>query len=126
MVTLFGNKEWNDAHVLHWSKYLELDVSGFSVFQKELSSKLQDLLANFEIAYQTELSEHFDGNEGDRMVKILLITSGQNLKCWIYHDMADLEINKQHKVFEEWGYLKPDDLIRDYLKETRELVRLHS
>lgn len=117
-------KNWNADHILNWEKYLELNDSGFSNFQNELFSKLKILLADFSIPFETEITEHLDLNDKNKIVKMITLTLGENSKFWIYHDMADLEIKNQHEIYEEWGYLKPEDLINKYLKSAEELLKL--
>ena len=117
-------KEWNENHILNWKNSLELNDSGFSVFQKELVSKLESVLADCGISYETEIMGHTDLSDENRIVKMITLTSDGNSKFWIYHDMAELKIKKQHEIYEEWGYLKPEDLINDYLKSTKELLKL--
>ena len=116
-------KEWNENHILNWKKYLELNDSGFSIFQKELVSKLETVLTNCGISYEIEITEHTDLNDENRIVKMITLTSNQNSKFWIYNDMAELEVKKKHEIYEEWGYLKPEDLINKYIKSARELLK---
>ena len=122
--TSTNRKEWNENHILNWEKSLKLNDSGFSVFQKELVFELECVLADCGIKYETEITEHTDLNDKNRIVKMITLTSDENYKFWIYHDMAELEIKKQHEIYEEWGYLKPEDLINEYLKSTKELLKL--
>ena len=116
-------KEWNENHILNWKKPLELNDSGFSGFQNELVSKLKNVLSDCGISYETEITEHPELIDENRIVKMITLTSDGNSKFWIYHNMADLEIKKQHEIYEEWGYLKPEDLINEYLKSTKELLK---
>ena len=117
-------KEWNENHIIHWEKSLELDDSGFSFFQNELLSKLEKVLIDCGIEYVTEIAEHKDLNDKNRIVKMITLILDENSKFWIYHDMADFNIKNEHQIYEEWGYLKPEDLINRYLKSTKELLKL--
>lgn len=115
-------KEWNENHILNWTKPLELNDSGFSGFQSELVYKLKNVLADFGISFEIEISEHDDLNDESRIVKMITLTSDGNSKFWIYNDMAELEIEKKHEIYEEWGYLKPEDLISEYIKSVKKLL----
>jgi hypothetical protein len=115
-------REWRKNHVIYWQNFLELNNSGFSLFQIELRDKLIHILSNNTISYVTEIVEHRDLNDESRIVKMITLTSDDNLKFWIYHDMAELEIDNKHEIYEEWGYLKPQDLIDRYLKSTEKLL----
>ncbi len=117
-------KEWNKNHILNWKKPLELNNSGFSVFQNELVSKLENLFADCGISYETEITKHYDLTSENEIVKLTKLTLSENSKFWIYYNMAELEIKSKHKIYEEWGYLKPEDLINEYLKSTKELLKL--
>ena len=119
-------KEWNENHIFHWKKYLELDDSGFSLFQNELVSKLKSILKVCGNSYETEITEHYDLNDADRIVKMIKLTLDENSKFWIYHNMADFTIESENQVYEEWGYLKPEDLINEYLKSAKELLNRKS
>ena len=117
-------KEWNENHILNWKKPLELNDSGFSVFQIELVSKLENVLAVCGIHYETEITEHYDLTSENEIVKMIKLTLNEHSKFWIYHNMAELEIKGKHEIYEEWGYLKPDELIKKYLESTKELLKL--
>ena len=117
-------KEWNENHIIYWKKSLELSDAGFTIFQNELLDKLEQVLIHQAISYDTEITKHLD--DENRIVKMVVLTLDKNSKFWIYHDMADLTIEKKHRIFEEWGYLKPEDLINEYLKSTKELLKIRS
>lgn len=122
IVNSFKRKEWNENHILYWKKYLELNDAGFSIFQNELFSKLENVLTDCGESYETEITEHDDLNSENRIVKMIQLTLNKNSKFWIYHDMADFMIENESQVYEKWGYLKPEDLINEYLKSTKELL----
>ena len=117
-------KEWNENHILNWKRPLKLNDSGFSLFQNELVSKLEKVLSDCGIPYETEITEHYDLTSENEIVKMVKLTLSENSKFWIYHNMAELEIKNKHEIYEEWGYLKPEDLINKYLKSTKELLKL--
>ena len=117
-------KEWNKNHILYWGKSLELDDSGFSVFQNELIGKLKQVLNDNNISFVSEVTEHSDLNDKNKIVKMILLTLDENSKFWVYHDMADFIIKNESQIYEEWGYLKPEDLINEYLKSAKELLKI--
>ncbi|ESU19857.1 hypothetical protein FEDK69T_31140 [Flavobacterium enshiense DK69] len=45
-------------------------------------------------------------------------------KIWIYHDMAEYDLNKIHHIYEEWGYLNPNDLKERFLNSIREILKV--
>jgi len=116
-------KEWNENHILNWSKPLEFNKSGFSNFQNELLTKLSIVLSELKLSFETEITEHSDLNNENIKVKLLKLNLNENSRFWIYHDMAELEINSKHEIYEEWGYLKPEKLISEYLKSTKKLLK---
>lgn len=116
------NREWRENHILYWKKPLELDISGFSYFQIELREKLEKILNNHSILFAIEITEHADLNDRNRAVKMITLILDGNSKFWIYRDMAELSINNEHQIYEEWGYLKPEDLIKRYLNSTKKLL----
>ena len=116
-------KEWNKNHISHWKKELILNDSGYSLFQNKLLEKLENVLTDFGISYVTEITEHKDLEDGNRIVKMITLTLDENSKFWIYHDMGEFDLKKEHQIYEEWGYLKPSDLINKYIKSTTELLK---
>lgn len=115
-------KEWNKNHIFHWKKEFILNDFGFSLFQNELFEELKSVLIDFEISYETDISKNKDLDEENRIVKMITMTLDENSKLWIYHDMAELDIKKKHQIYEKWGYLKPSDLINEYIESIKELL----
>lgn len=118
------NREWIKNHILYWIKSLELDDYGFSFFQIELRNKLEKILNDNAISFTTEITDHADLNDRNRAVKIICLTLNESSIFWIYHDMADFMINNEIEIYEEWGYLKPEDLIEKYLESSKRLLKL--
>jgi|TARA_B110000211_G_C13852463_1_gene452822 inhibitor of KinA sporulation pathway (predicted exonuclease) len=119
-----SRKEWNGNHILYWRKPLELNNFGFSVFQNKLLNEIEIVLKDSGISYETEITEHKDLEDKNRIVKMIKLTLNEKSKFWIYHNMAELDLKGKHEIYEEWGYLKPEDLIKKYLKSTKELLKL--
>lgn len=117
------NKQWNKNHTLYWKESLELNDSGFTVFQNKLFVVLEILLKEKAITYTTEITRHEELDPRSRIVKMILITIDEHSKFWIYHDMADFIILNKHQVYERWDYLQPDDLIHEYIKSAKEVLK---
>lgn len=117
-------KEWRENHILYWSKYLELNEKGFSLFQTELLDRLENVLTDFGISYVPEIIEQEDLNDERRVVKMITLTINENSKFWIYHNMAEFALGSEHEIYEEWGYLKPQDLMDRYLISMKKLLKL--
>jgi cyclophilin family peptidyl-prolyl cis-trans isomerase len=120
------NQKWHQNHIQFWGRYLEINNEGFSLFQTKLQSQLNDLLDRNAVEYLTEIKEYKDINGKNKIVKMITVkvNDTNNSKFWIYHDMADFDLNKNHQVFEEWSYLDPEELIEKYLKSTMGILRL--
>jgi hypothetical protein len=123
LFTSTKRKEWNENHKLNWKSSLKYDKSGFSIFQNELLGKLENVLENFGISSVKEITEHKSLDNENIIVKMITLTLDENSKFWIYHDMAELDLVKEHQIYEEWGYLKPEDLINEFIKSTMKLIR---
>lgn len=119
-------KEWRKKHILYWRKYLELNEDGYSLFQTELLDKLENVLTDFRISYVIEITEHKDLNDGNRIVKMIMLTLDEDCKFWIYHDMAEFDLRNEHEIYEEWGYLKPQDLMDKYIESMKKQLKIES
>lgn len=119
-------KQLNQDHIRFWKEHLELNNDGYSLFQINLNRQLRNLLDTKRIEYSTEITKHIDTNENSKIVKLITITliNIPDSKFWIYHNMADFKLNKKSQIYEEWGYLKPYDLIEEYLKSTVEILEI--
>lgn len=116
-------KKWNENHISYWKKELILNDSGYSFFQNKLFKKLENILTDFGISFVTKITEHKDLEDENKIVKMITLTLDENSKFWIYHDMAEFDFKKKHQIYEEWGYLKPNDLINEYIKSILELLK---
>jgi hypothetical protein len=119
-------EEWNKNHILYCSKYLELNDNGYSLFQTKLLDELENVLTDFRISYVTEITEHRDLNDKYKDVKMITLTLDDNSKFWIYHDMAEFDLRNEHQIYEEWGYLKPQDLMDKYLDSVKDRLKIES
>ncbi len=130
--TIFSKKyrleknKWKKDHINFWQESLELRNDRFSLFQIKLNDHLKNLLDRNSVEYKTEITEHLDINDKSRTVKMITISlqNRTDSKFWIYHDMADFKLNKKSQIYEEWGYIKPNDLIEEYLKSTKEILEI--
>ena len=120
---IFGRKKkWNTEHIEYWNDELKLDNDGYSKFQLILFTKVKTALTDQNLCFTSEITEHSHLDNKDTALKMITLTLGNlnDSKIWIYHDMAEYDLMNTHHIFEEWGYLKPDDL-RDrfiYLMKT--------
>lgn len=122
---LMFNNKWNKDHILFWKIPLELNSDGFTGFQTGLTNAVKTLLESNQINYTEEIEEVIDSLSDDyENVKLvtLTLTDHNDSKLWIYHDMAEYDINKKHHIFEEWGYLSPTDLQERYIKKLSEVL----
>jgi hypothetical protein len=115
---------WNKKHDENWKTQLELNSEGFSNFQVVLIEKVKETLNLNSISFSEEISIHNDLNNYDREVKMITLNLNDfsESKIWIYHDMAEYEINKIHHVYEEHGYLTPEELQEEFLKSMSEII----
>jgi hypothetical protein len=117
-------KIWKENHIFFWQNFLEFDSFGFSVFQNELLHKIEQLLTNQNVTYSKEITKHQDTNDTDKNVKLIHIKTDIDSTFWIYHDMAEFSIKGNHQMFEEWGYLKPQDLITNFMNSIKTLLTI--
>lgn len=123
---MFENKKWNIEHEQFWKSELEMNNDGVSNFQYRLLNEIKYILDSNSITYKEENSKHIDINDDSKIVKMITITLNQpkESKFWIYHDMAEYELDNIHHLYEEWGYLKPNDLKERFLKTAREILKI--
>ena len=123
---MFENKKWNIEHEQFWKSELEMNNDGLSNFQYGLLNEIKYILDSNSITYKEENSKHIDINDDSKIVKMITITLNQpkESKFWIYHDMAEYELDNIHHIYEEWGYLKPNDLKERFLKTAREILKI--
>ncbi len=122
---MFNNK-WNKNHIALWKIPLEINANGFSNFQSNLLNVTKNFLESNEIKYSEEITTHIDNVDENKIVKLitLTLTDFLNSKLWIYHDMADYDINKKHHIFEEWGYLSPIDLQEKFIENLHIVLKI--
>ena len=123
---MFKNK-WNENHRSYWNPQLELKSDGFSSFQSELIKQVKDLLNSSFIKYTENVSQHTDLNDKDKVVKMVTLTLTDFLESslWIYHDMAEYNLNKSHHIYEEWGYLSPVELQEKYIESVIHILKIN-
>ena len=123
---MFNNK-WKENHLSYWNPQLELKSDGFSGFQSELIKQVKDLLNSNSIKYIENVSQHRDLDDKDRVVKMVTLTLTDFLESslWIYHDMAEYDLNKSHHIYEEWGYLSPIELQDKYIKSIIHILKIN-
>jgi len=117
-------KEWNNNHADNWNKFLNLNDLGLSLFQNNLLIDLKQILKNNTIRFDSKIKEHKEIDDNNLMVKLITVSIDENCKFWIYYDMAELDLKGKHQIYEKWNYLKPQDLIAEYLKSTKEILKL--
>jgi hypothetical protein len=123
---IFGRrKKWNKEHIESWKDELKLKGDGYSKFQSDLASKVKSELSDLEIEFSTITTEHESLTDKNAMVKMITITLNNLTDCkiWIYHDMAEYDLMNTHHIFEEWGYLKPDDLKETLLNSMKTEIK---
>jgi hypothetical protein len=120
-----GKTNWNKRHTEYWKESLQFDQNRLSFFQVELVDKLREQLNNCSLQYSIKITDFKDFDKEKKEVKLVTMTIDKwpGSKLWIYNNMADFEIDKNHQVFEEWGYLKPNDLMDKYLESLNELLK---
>jgi len=118
------NSKWNKNHKLLWKNSLEQDDDGFSGFQLTLAEDIKCLLNANAIKFTEEVAVYFDYTGDYEYVKLVTIILDElpDSKLWVYHDMAEYVINKEHHIYEEWGYLSPEDLQNRYLNSICEIL----
>lgn len=114
---MFNNK-WNKNHIASWKIPLEINGDGFSNFQSSFLSEVKSFFESNEIKYSEEITTHIDNIKDNKTVKLitLSLTDFSNSELWIYHDMADYNINEKHRIFEEWGYLSPNEMQEKFIE----------
>jgi hypothetical protein len=123
---MFKNKKWNIEHEQFWKAELELNNEGLSNFQKTLLIDVKYLLNSNSINYSEEVAEQSDLNDHSKIVKMFTLTLNQfkDSKFWIYHDMAEYNLDHIHHIYEEWGYLKPNDLKEKFIKTAKGILKI--
>ena len=118
------NSNWNKDHKAFWKSALELNDEGLSNFQNELINEVKVLLNSNSIKYLEKTSKHFDLNDNEKIVKMITLSliEYSESKIWIYNDMAEYDINKIHHIYEEWGYLTPNELQEKFLSGIRKIL----
>lgn len=123
---IFGSRrKWNSEHIEYWKDELKLDNEGFSRFQSDLASRVKSELTDLQIEFTAETTSHQSLAEKNLTVKMITLTliSLTNSKVWIYHDMAEYDLMNTHHIFEEWGYLKPDDLRDTFINSMKTEIK---
>jgi hypothetical protein len=122
---LFKN-EWNETHVRLWEPYRELNNEGFSQFQIELQKLVETVLRANAIEFLVESTDEPHLNDDTITVKLitLSLTNYFDSVIWIYHDMAEYDLIKQHHIFEEWGYLSPKDLYQRFIENIIKILNI--
>jgi len=122
---MFNNK-WNKNHIALWKIPLQINADSFSNFQLSLLNEVKNLLESNGIKYYEETTTHFDNIGDNEVVKLttLTLTDSINSKLWIYHDIADYDINKKHQIFEEWGYLSPNELQEKFVESLQVVLKI--
>lgn len=117
---------WNTEHKKLWKISLELTNEGFSNFQTELNNKIKQLLNTNSIKFTENITDHTDLNDNSKKVKLieLSLNNFTESKLWIYHDMAEFDINKKHHIYEEWGYLKPEELQKIFVENICDILNV--
>ena len=117
---------WNTEHKKFWKISLELNNEGFSNFQTELNNKITQLLNTNSIKFTENITEHADVNDNSKKVKLIELSLNDftESKLWIYHDMAEYDINKKHHIYEEWGYLKPEELQKVFVENMCDVLNI--
>jgi hypothetical protein len=127
---IFGRrKKWNKEHIEYWKDELKLRADGYSKFQSDLFSLVKSELTDLKIEFSTETTNHESLSNRSITVKMITLTlnSLTASKIWIYHDMAEYDLMQTHHIFEEWGYLKPDDLSDAFISSMKkEIKKLHT
>ena len=118
------NSNWNKDHKAFWKSALELNDEGLSNFQNELINEVKVLLNSNSIKYLEKTSKHFDLNDNEKIVKMITLSliEYSESKIWIYNGMAEYDINKIHHIYEEWGYLTPNELQEKFLSGIRKIL----
>lgn len=109
----FGRrKKWNKDHIEYWTDKKKLRTDRYSKFQSDLFSRVKSELTSLKIEFSTETTNHESLSNNCVTVKMITLVLNNLIdsKIWIYHDMAEYDLMETHHTFEEWGYLKPDDL----------------
>ena len=121
------NKKWNENHRLNWKSELELKNDGYSGFQLKFMKELKILFDLNSIEYVEEVSKHIDLFDSNKIVKMIVITlkNYPESQLWIYHDMAEYDITKNHAIFEEWGYISPVELREKFVNSLREVLKIN-
>ena len=89
--------------------------------------ELKNLFVSNSIQYVEEVSEHTDLVDLNKIVKMITLSlkDYSESQLWIYHDMAEYNVIKKHAIFEEWGYISPEELQEKYIKSLREILKIH-
>ena len=119
---IFGRrKKWNKEHIEYWKDDLKLKDDGHSKFQSDLASRAKFELTDLKIEFSTETTNHESLSDKSVTVKMITFTLNNltDSKIWIYHDMAEYDLMETHHIFEEWGYLKPDDLSDTFISSMK-------
>jgi len=119
---IFGRrKKWNAEHIEYWKDELKLKDDGYSQFQSDLASIVKSELIDLKIEFSSVTTNHESISDKDVTVKMITLTLNNltDSKIWIYHDMAEYDLMNTHHIFEEWGYLKPDDLKETFVSSMK-------
>ena len=82
------------------------------------------LLTESEIKFKMESQIYARENENPPQAIMLIYNlEATEDKVWIYHDMADFQINNEHQVFEKWGYKSPEILINELVSTLSEKLK---
>ena len=120
-----SRKKWNKEHVEYWKDNLKLKDDGYSKFQSDLVSRVESELSDLKIEFSIETTSHESLFDKNLIVKMITLTLNNlsDSKIWIYHDMAEYDLLNTHHIFEEWGYLKPDDLSDTFINSIKAEIK---
>jgi hypothetical protein len=120
--------KWNAVHNEFWKIELEQDEAGCSIFQRDCVSRVEFTLNGHEILYsieKIELKYELDKKGIATLISFRFAKDGDS-KIWVYNDMAEFDISGTHKIFEEWGFLKPSDLKEEFIEALIEEINKNS